>query len=285
MSKTIWQTLLGCAYLMRLHRPAGTLLLLWPTLWALWIAGEGSPDPWLVLIFITGVFLMRSAGCVINDIADRNFDGKVARTKDRPLATGMVSVRVALGLFICLSLSASLLLWPLNALTRALAVVALMLAMSYPFAKRWTHFPQVILGLAFSWGIPMAFAAQMGTVPFYSWLLFLVAVLWSVAYDTMYAMVDQEDDQKIGVKSTAIIFGDWSSAMIALLHSSMILILLVTGVYLEFGWAYYVGLCGATGMMMYLQYLVRLGRSATLFRAFCQSHWVGCAIFMGMLLS
>lgn len=281
----IKQKLTIYAHLIRLHRPAGILLLLWPTLWALWIAGAGKPNPLLVVIFVVGVFLMRSAGCIINDIADRNFDSKVERTKVRPLVTGQVSVHEALSLFVLLSFAALLLLWPLNTLARLLAIPAMILAVGYPFAKRYTHFPQLILGLAFSWGIPMAFAAQTGAVPIYAWLLFLTASLWPVAYDTIYAMVDKEDDKRAGIKSMAVMLGHWSTGVVAVLHASILLLLLAMGFYLEMGWAYYLGLLSAAGIMTYLQSLIRQDNTRSFFKAFQKSHWVGCAIFMGIFLS
>jgi 4-hydroxybenzoate polyprenyltransferase len=279
------QKLTAYTQLIRLHRPTGILLLLWPTLWALWIAGAGRPKPLLVVIFVTGVFLMRSAGCVINDIADRNFDGKVERTKTRPLVTGRVSVREALLLFIGLSFAAFLLLWPLNMFARLLAIPAMLLAVSYPFAKRYTHFPQLIMGLAFSWGIPMVFAAQTGAVPTYAWLLFLTASLWPVAYDTIYAMMDKEDDKVAGIKSMAVILGHWSTGLVAVLHANILLLLLAMGFYLEMGFAYYLGLLGAAAVMTYLQSLIRQDNTRSFFKAFQKSHWVGCMIFAGIVLS
>jgi 4-hydroxybenzoate polyprenyltransferase len=277
--------LLGYAHLMRLHRPIGTLLLLWPTLWALWIAGQGHPDPLLIFVFVMGVLLMRSAGCVINDIADRNFDGKVERTKNRPLITGVVTTKEALFLFALLCLLALLLLWPLNMYARLLALPAIALAASYPFMKRHTHLPQVVLGLAFSWGIPMAFAAQTNSVPLYAWCLFLTASLWPIAYDTIYAMVDREDDKRAGIKSTAILFGGWDTSAVAILHATMLLLLLAIGFYLEMGWSYFLGLIAAATIMIYQQQLIKQDDTKKYFKAFQISHWVGCAIFIGILLN
>lgn len=278
------QKLKAYAQLMRLHRPIGTLLLLWPTLWALWIAGQGKPNPVLVLIFLLGVFFMRSAGCVINDIADRKLDGKVERTKGRPLITGVLSTKEALSLFILLCFVALLLLVPLNMLARLLALPAIALAVIYPLMKRYTHLPQVVLGLAFSWGIPMAFAAQTNTVPLHAWCLFLIATLWPVAYDTIYAMVDRDDDLNAGIKSTAILFGSWDTNIVAILHGVMILFLLLIGAFLEINWGYYLGLVGAAGIMLYQQRLILHNNKADLLKAFEKSHWVGLAVFVGIIL-
>src|SRR5262245_17429884 len=244
------------ALLMRLHRPIGISLLLWPTLWALWIAASGVPDISLLIVFVSGVILMRSAGCVINDLADVRFDAYVARTKNRPLVTGQVSTQVAMVLFGVLCLVSAALLWFLNPLARWLAIPAFLLAAGYPFMKRFTHWPQFILGLAFSWGIPMAFAAQSGRVPLIAWQLFLVNTLWAMAYDTIYAMVDRPDDQLIDVKSTAILFGDWDTKIVALLHGLMLALLVVMGWVLGCGIFYYAGLVVTAGVMLYLQYLI-----------------------------
>lgn len=271
--------------LMRLHRPIGILLLLWPTLWALWIAGQGKPNPLLLIIFILGVIIMRSAGCVINDFADRHFDGQVTRTQARPLVTRAVSTSEALILFTLLCAFALLLLWPLNALTRFFAIPAALLATVYPFMKRYTHLPQLILGLAFSWGIPMAFAAQTGHVPNYAWLLFFTACLWPIAYDTIYAIVDREDDKKAGIKSTAILFGNKDTLIIALLHISMLMLLALLGLYLQMSFWYFLGLIAAGGVMIYEQILICSGDMNKTFRAFQKSQWAGCAIFVGIFLS
>ena len=218
------ERLIQYARLMRLDRPIGIYLLLWPTLWALWIAGEGSPDALVVFVFIAGVTLMRSAGCVINDYADRNFDPHVERTRNRPIAAGRIKPKEALALFAVLCLLAFGLVLLMNRLTILLSLVGVMLAATYPFMKRYTHLPQVYLGAAFGWAVPMAFAAQTGTVPKEAGLLFVATVLWATAYDTMYGMVDREDDVKIGVKSTAILFGDSDRVIIAIIQILLIVV-------------------------------------------------------------
>ncbi len=273
------------AQLMRWHRPVGSLLLLWPTLWALWIAAHGAPPIGILSIFICGVFLMRSAGCVINDLTDQRYDGFVARTKTRPLVTGQVSRKEAAALFALLCLLAASLLIFLNPLTRWLAVPALLLASSYPLMKRYTHLPQFILGLAFSWGIPMAFAAQMGQVPLIAWFLLSINVVWTVAYDTIYAMTDRIDDLQIGVKSTAILFGRLDTRIIALLHGLMLVMLLFLGYSLSFGVIYYAGIIAACGIMIYQQYLIHRRIPSQCFRAWVLSQWVGCVIFLSILSS
>jgi 4-hydroxybenzoate polyprenyltransferase len=273
------------AVLMRLNRPIGLLLLLWPTLWALWIAASGLPSFKLLAIFISGVVLMRSAGCVINDLADRRYDARVTRTRSRPLVTGKVSTRSALCLFTLLSLIAASLLLFLNPLTRWLAVAAIGLAIVYPFMKRYTHLPQLVLGLAFSWGIPMAFAAQTGHVPGIAWQLFLINVCWAMAYDTMYAMVDRADDKLIGVKSTAILWGRWDTRMIALLHVAMLLLLILLGYELSYNAFYYLGLMATAGVMVYLQYLIKRRVPAQCFQAFLMSQWVGFAVWIGLVFA
>ncbi len=271
------------ARLMRLHRPIGSLLLLWPTLWALWFARHGRPDPGLVLVFVSGVVLMRSAGCVINDYADRRFDPAVWRTRDRPLATGEVSAREALILFAVLCLvTAGLGVW-LNPLSRALAVVAVGLAASYPFMKRYTHLPQVYLGLAFGWGIPMAFAAETGRVPVLAWILLLANVFWTIAYDTAYAMADRADDQRIGVKSSAILFGRWDRIMVAVNHALALALLYAIGVWARLGALYDVGLLAALGFAVYEQWLIRAREPLACFRAFLNNNWFGGSVFVGLV--
>lgn len=269
--------------LMRMHRPIGTLLLLWPTYWALFLAGRGHPDPLLVLVFGLGVLLMRSAGCVINDYADRDFDAHVARTRDRPLASGRVSPREALGLFVVLVLiSASLLLF-LNWLTIALSVVALLLAATYPFFKRFTHLPQAYLGIAFGWGIPMAFAAQTGQVPALAWLLLAANIAWVLAYDTAYAMADRPDDLKIGVKSTAILFGRFDRLMIALLHGLALGLLYWVGRQAGLSWPFDLSLLLAAGLALYEQWLIRDRDRLRSFQAFLHNNWIGMTVFAGIL--
>lgn len=270
------------ALLMRLHRPIGIYLLLWPTLWALWIASNGYPDITVAMVFILGVILMRSAGCVINDYADRHIDPHVGRTRERPLAAGQVSEREALTLFIILCLLALALVLLMNWLTIALSVVAALLAATYPFTKRYTYWPQVYLGFAFGWSIPMAFAAQTGTVPPLAWLLFIINVLWTIAYDTLYAMVDREDDLMIGVKSTAILFGQADKVMVAALHITVLGLLLWIGQQLYFGKLYHLGLLIAASLAIYQQWLIRDRQSTHCFQAFLNNHWLGAAIFMGI---
>ncbi len=268
--------------LMRLDRPIGIYLLLWPTLWALWIAAEGVPDLWVATVFVLGVVLMRSAGCVINDYADRKIDPFVERTKARPLAAGKVSAREALVLFVVLCLIAFALVLTLNGLTIALSLVGAFLAATYPFMKRHTYLPQVYLGLAFGWAVPMAFAAQTGEVPVVAWLLLIATVLWATAYDTMYAMVDRPDDIKIGVKSTAILFGDADRLIIGIIQAFMILVLLLIGSRLEMSWIYYAGVLVAAALMGYQQSLIRERDGMKCFQAFLNNHWVGMAIFAGI---
>jgi 4-hydroxybenzoate polyprenyltransferase len=278
------QRLLQYAYLMRLHKPIGAMLLLWPALWALWIAGEGTPDPLVVFVFVAGVVLMRSAGCVINDYADRRFDPHVARTRDRPIAAGRVPPEEALILFAVLCLLALGLVLLMNRLTVWLSLVGAFLAVTYPFMKRYTHFPQVYLGVAFGWAVPMAFAAQTGAVPRAAWLLFLANVLWATVYDTMYGMVDREDDLKIGVKSTAILFGEADRPIIAIFQLLLILALVLVGQTVELGSYYYFGLLLATALAVYQQYLIRDRQPQACFRAFLNNNWFGAAVFGGILL-
>lgn len=271
--------------LMRFHKPIGILLLLWPTVWALWIAAGGMPKLTILSVFVIGVVVMRAAGCIINDIADRHWDGDVARTKQRPLVTGDVSVRGALILFIVLLLLAFALVMTLNKLTIALAVVAALLAIIYPFLKRITHLPQVGLGFAFSWGVPMAFAAQRGHVPPVAWVLFVSAVLWTIAYDTQYALADREDDRKVGIKSTAILFGRYDRLAIGLIQCAMLLLLVWVGRWQAFSAWFYVGLgVAAVLLLIYQQRLIRDRDPHSCLRAFLNNHWVGLIIFCGIAL-
>ncbi|NOZ10382.1 MAG: 4-hydroxybenzoate octaprenyltransferase [Gammaproteobacteria bacterium] len=270
--------------LMRMDRPVGTFLLLWPTLWALWIAGSGQPDPYVVLVFVAGVFLMRSAGCVINDYADRKFDPLVERTRNRPIATGQVKPKEALILFLLLCLVAFALVLTLNRLTVLLSLAAVVLAICYPFLKRITHLPQVFLGVAFGWGVPMAFAAETGSVPSVAWVLMGANVLWAVAYDTMYAMVDREDDTKAGVKSTALLFGHYDRLIIGVLQVVVLLILVAVGKYLGYG-AYYFGALGMALLFgVYQQFLIRTRHPARCLNAFLNNVWFGGAVFIGLVL-
>ncbi len=273
------------ARLMRLHRPIGILLLLWPTLWALWIAAQGRPDLCVLAVFVLGVVLMRSAGCVVNDYADRNFDPHVERTRDRPIAAGRVSPREALVLFATLCLVAFALVLTLNRLTILLSFAGAFLAATYPFVKRFTHLPQFYLGAAFGWGIPMAFAAQTGGIPPAGWVLFAANVCWSVAYDTAYAMVDRDDDRKVGVKSTAILFGRHDRAMVFLFHVLTLSLLAYSGALAGLGLRYYAGLAVAFGFALYQQYLMRERTRDGCFRAFLNNNWFGAAVFAGLLLN
>ena len=272
------------ALLMRLDRPIGIFLLLWPTLWALLIAGEGRPDPMVLMVFILGVVLMRSAGCVINDFADREIDGHVQRTRDRPLAAGRVSELEAKLLFLLLCLLAFGLVLLLNTLTIMLSFVGALLAASYPFMKRVTHLPQVYLGAAFGWSVPMAFAAQTGSVPQIAWLLFTATVLWATAYDTMYAMVDREDDLVLGVKSTAILFGDADRQIIGIIQVMVLVCLLMIGYQAKLGLYYYGGVLVAAALAAYQQGLIRYREREGCFRAFLNNNWFGAAVFTGLLL-
>lgn len=270
--------------LMRFNRPVGILLLLWPTLWALWIAGDGSPDPHVFTVFVIGVVLMRAAGCAVNDYADRHFDPLVERTRDRPLASGRVSPREALVLAAVLGLCAFALVLTLNALTIALSLVAGALAATYPFMKRWTWLPQPYLGAAFGWAIPMAFAAQTGTVPQVAWVLFIVNIFWATVYDTQYAMVDRPDDIKAGIKSTAILFGDNDRAIIGILQLCVLLGLYLAGQRAElgnwFGYALWAGLV----LFVYQQKLIRKRTAKGCFRAFLNNNWFGLVMFVGIAL-
>ena len=270
--------------LIRFDKPIGTLLLLWPTLWALWIAAQGIPELDLLVIFVLGTFLTRSAGCIVNDLADRQVDGAIARTSDRPLVTGAVSEKEALGLFFVLMFLAFLLVLLTNTLTIKLSLVAVLLASTYPFMKRYTHLPQVILGVAFSWGIPMAFAAQLNQMPPALWLVFLGNLWWIVAYDTKYAMVDREDDIPAGVKSTAILFGTYDRLAVAILQLLCLITLYFAGQAFALGLYFKLSLIVAAAMFGYQQYLIRDRDRDACFRAFLHNNWVGLAIFLGIVL-
>lgn len=271
--------------LVRWNRPIGSLLLLWPTLWALWIAAEGVPDLKLLLIFGIGTVLMRSAGCIINDLADRNLDGGVTRTRGRPLVTGEVTVPEAIVFFLALCLVAFGLVLMTNLLTVVLSVPALLLASSYPLMKRYTHLPQVVLGLAFSWSIPMAFAAQLGELPPPLWLLFTGNLLWTVVYDTKYAMVDRRDDLEIGIKSTAILFGESDRYIIAVLQVLTLAALALAGRQFQLTWPFFLSLVGAAGLFGYHLYLIRDRDEDACFRAFTHNSWVGLTVFLGIAAS
>jgi len=271
--------------LMRMDKPIGTLLLLWPTMWGVWMAGKGAPDENIVIIFIAGVILMRAAGCVINDWADRKLDGAVSRTMNRPLATGVIPHKNALFLFIALCLFAFSLVLMLNEETRWFSLIAVFLAMIYPFMKRYTFYPQVILGAAFSWGIPMAFMATNGTVSDVGWILFLTNLLWTVAYDTQYAMVDRKDDLKIGIKSTAILFGDADKLIIGILQAMVILALILIGTKQQLTAIYYVSLLIAVLLFGYQQGLIYHRKESKCFQAFLNNQWVGFIVFVGIFFS
>ncbi|OTH79991.1 4-hydroxybenzoate octaprenyltransferase [Pseudomonas aeruginosa] len=267
--------------LVRLDRPIGIYLLLWPTLWSLWIAADGVPELKNLLIFVLGVILMRAAGCVINDFADRNFDGHVARTKARPLATGKISVREAWITFaVLVALSFGLVLLT-NATTVWLSFGAVAVASLYPFMKRYTYYPQVVLGAAYSWGILMAFTAERGELPASAWLLFLANVLWTVAYDSYYAMTDREDDLKIGIKSTAILFGDADRLIIGSLQGLTLLLLVLAGNRFELGLCFYLGLAVAAACFVWEAWSTRDRDPQACFRAFLHNHRAGLAIFLG----
>lgn len=270
--------------LIRLDRPIGILLLLWPSLWALWIAAKGNP-PWeVVLIFILGVALMRSAGCAINDFADRNIDGQVERTSKRPLATGAISPKEAIVVFVVLCLLAFGLVLLLNWQTIAMSFVAVALATIYPFMKRYTNLPQLVLGMAFGWAVPMAFMAVTETVPHAAWLLYIATVIWALIYDTQYAMVDRDDDIRIGVKSTAILFGEYDRSMIGLLQLSMLGILLLVGNKSGLGDFYTLGVAAAACFALYQQKLIRRRERDGCFKAFLNNNWFGASVFIGLVL-
>ena len=270
--------------LMRIDKPIGSLLLLWPTLTALWIASQGQPPPDLVIIFILGTFIMRSAGCVINDFADRDFDGAVERTKSRPLATGEVKPIEAIALFLILSLCGACLLIFLNWFTQILAFVALFVIILYPFSKRWTHLPQFVLGITFSWGILMAWSAvtnELSTMPL---VLFATSVIWIIAYDSLYAMVDREDDLTIGIKSSAILFGDKAHLIIGTLMSFTVLGFCLFGSLLDFSSFYYIGVMLCSLLFIYQLKLISNRNRENYFKAFLNNNWVGLALFAGTVL-
>ncbi len=271
--------------LIRMDKPIGWLLLLWPTLWGVWIAGHGSPKPQIVAVFVVGVIVMRAGGCIVNDYLDRDIDRHVLRTQDRPLATGEVSgleAGILVTIFFVIALSLVLIL---NRLTLLLALVGVLLTVSYPLFKRFTYFPQVYLGIVFSWGIPMAFSAQQGTLPLITWALVLANLLWTTAYDTMYAMADRPDDEKIGVKSTAILFGRYDLMMNGVFQIASLTVLVLIGSALEFNEWFYAGLLMALGTAIYQGLLCRDRDRHRCFKAFLNNAWFGAAIFVGILLS
>jgi 4-hydroxybenzoate polyprenyltransferase len=268
--------------LIRFDKPIGTLLLLWPTLWALWIAADGIPDIDLLLIFVAGTFLMRSAGCIVNDLADRHIDGSITRTQTRPLVTGAVTVNEAIVFCTLLSLAAFVLVLFTSTLTILLSLVAVALAAIYPFMKRHTNLPQIFLGAAFSWGIPMAFAAQINELPMPLWLIFTANLLWTVVYDTQYAMADRAEDLKVGVKSTAIMFGDADKLIIGILQGLCLLALYLAGERFDLGLPYQLSLVVVLLLFIYHQYLIRNRESGACFQAFKHNNWVGMTIFIGV---
>ncbi|MDE2118483.1 MAG: 4-hydroxybenzoate octaprenyltransferase [Betaproteobacteria bacterium] len=270
--------------LARLNRPIGILLLLWPTLWGVWIAGNGHPRWHIVAIFTLGTILMRSAGCVINDYADRDFDKHVKRTRDRPITSGQVAPREALWLAAGLALAALLLILPLNGLTLLLSIPALFLAASYPFTKRFFAIPQAYLGIAFGFGIPMAFAAQLGKVPGVAWWLLLANVFWAIAYDTEYAMVDRDDDIRLGIHSSALFFARYDVLAVMFCYAATLLILALAGNTLHLGMAYYFGLLIAAGIAAYHYTLIRGRQREACFKAFLHNNWLGAAVFAGIAL-
>lgn len=277
-ARAIWQ-------LTRMNRPIGSLLLLWPTLWALFLAADGIPSWDVLVVFVLGVFFMRSAGCVINDYADRHFDGHVKRTSKRPIPAGLVSGKEAIVIFLLLGISSFLLVLTMNNLTIFLSLGGILLAATYPFMKRFTHLPQLILGMAFGWAIPMAYAAQSGELPPQAWLLFVINILWTVAYDTMYAMVDRDDDLNIGIKSTAILFGRFDKLIIGLLQLAVIALLIVLGWWLSLENAYYWGVLVAAVLFVHQQRLIRERKREECLQGFLNNNYVGMVLFIGLAIS
>ena len=270
--------------LIRLDKPVGILLLLWPTLIALWIAAEGWPDPLVLFVFVLGVILMRSAGCAINDYADRHIDDKVERTKDRPLASGKITEKETLIIFASLSLIAFVLVLFMNTLTILMSLGGIFLAASYPFMKRYHYLPQVHLGAAFGWSAPMAYTAQANEITAVTWLLFLATILWATAYDTMYAMVDYDDDIKVGVKSTAVLFGNQDKLIIGIIQVLLIFNLIFIGQRAELGYYYYMGVAAAALFSGYQQYLIKDRKRELCFKAFLNNNWLGFVLFVSVML-
>lgn len=270
--------------LARLHRPIGIWLLLWPVLWAVWIAGASHPAPKVVVVFVLGTIAMRSAGCVVNDLADRDFDPFVKRTRDRPIASRRISPTEAIAWFLVLVAIALALVLQLDPYTIRMSVIGAALAVSYPFFKRFFPLPQFYLGVAFSWGVPMAFMAQNGNIPRVAWIIFFAGIIWAAIYDTMYAMVDREDDLKIGVKSSAIVFGDMDKLIIGLLQGLMLYALYLVGKNMEYGYWYDVGVVAAAVFFAYQQWLIRKRDPARCFQAFLNNQYVGMSVFIGILL-
>jgi len=270
--------------LARFDRPIGIFILLWPALWALWMASDGRPDLLVFIVFFLGVVLMRAAGCVINDYADKDFDPHVERTKQRPIAAGKVKPKEALIVFVVLCLCAFGLVLLLNIYTIMLSFIAAFLAASYPFMKRYTQLPQAYLGIAFGWAVPMSFAAQTNSIPAVAWVMYLAVVLWALVYDTMYAMVDKDDDLKIGVKSTAILFGAYDRHIMAILQLIIIGLLIAVGLMKALSWPYYSGVLVAAGLSVYQQKLIFNREKALCFKAFLNNNWFGMAVFVGLVM-
>ena len=272
------------ARLTRLHRPIGILLLLWPTLWAIWISSEGRPDTVILVVFVFGTILMRSAGCAINDYADSDFDAHVKRTADRPLAAKKISTKEALALAAALSLIAFVLVMVfLNHLTLYLSFIAMFLAATYPFTKRFFAMPQAYLGVAFGFGIPMAFAAQTESIPALAWWLLLANMFWTIAYDTEYAMVDRDDDLKIGIRTTAILFGKYDVAAVMFCYLAMLATLTGIGKMIGLGWPYFIGLILACGIALFHYTLIRKRDREQCFKAFLHNNWLGFTVFVGIM--
>lgn len=270
--------------LARFDRPIGILILLWPALWALWVASDGRPDLLVLIVICLGVVLMRAAGCVINDYADRDFDPHVERTKQRPIAAGKVKPDEALIVFVVLCLCAFGLVLMLNIYTIMLSFIAAFLAASYPFMKRYTHLPQAYLGIAFGWAVPMSFSAQINSIPAVAWVMYLAVVLWALVYDTMYAMVDKDDDLKIGVKSTAILFGAYDRHIMAILQIIIIGLLIAVGQMKQLSWPYYGGVLVAASLSVYQQKLIFHREKSLCFKAFLNNNWFGMAVFVGLVM-
>lgn len=277
-AKAFWQ-------LARFDRPIGSLLLLWPTLWALFLAADGIPNLHVLVVFFLGVIFMRAAGCVINDFADRHFDGHVKRTANRPMPSGKVTEREALGVFGFFVLVSFLLVLTMNQLTIMLSVVGVLLAACYPFMKRYTHLPQLVLGVAFGWSIPMAYAAQAGDVSLTTWLLFAANILWTIAYDTQYAMVDRDDDVNVGIKSTAILFGRFDKLIIGVLQLATVGLLIAVGMTEQLGQVYYWLLLFASSLFVYQQMLLKARQRESCFRAFLNNNYFGMLVCAGIMLS
>ena len=271
--------------LARFDRPIGILILLWPALWALWVAGDGKPDLRVLIVICLGVVLMRAAGCVINDYADRDFDPHVERTRQRPIAAGKVKPKEALMVFVVLCLCAFGLVLLLNVYTIMLSFIAAFLAASYPFMKRYTQLPQAYLGIAFGWAVPMSFSAQLDSIPAVAWVMYLAVVLWALVYDTMYAMVDKDDDLKIGVKSTAILFGAYDRQIMAILQLIILALLIAVGRMQQLSWPYYGGLLVAAGLFVYQQKLIFHRDKTLCFKAFLNNNWFGMTVFAGLAMA